>query len=76
VAIELKLGSFDPAHKGQMELYLRWLDRYERRPKEEPLIGPSSSRRKSWKSSITWSFEGLCNVFTPLRDIIQTNRYY
>ncbi len=39
VAIELKLGSFDPAHKGQMELYLRWLDRYERRPGEEMPIG-------------------------------------
>ena len=39
VAIELKLGSFDPAHKGQMELYLRWLDRSERRPGEEPPIG-------------------------------------
>ena len=39
VAIELKLGGFDPAHKGQMELYLRWLDRYESRPGEEPPIG-------------------------------------
>ena len=39
VAIELKLGSFDPSHKGQMELYLRWLGRYERRPGEEPPIG-------------------------------------
>jgi len=39
VAIELKLGSFDPAYKGQMELYLRWLDRYEHRPGEEPPIG-------------------------------------
>lgn len=39
VAIELKLGSFDAAHKGQMELYLRWLDKYERRPGEEPPIG-------------------------------------
>jgi len=39
VAIELKLGSFDPAHKGQMELYLRWLDRYERRSGEEMPIG-------------------------------------
>jgi YhcG PDDEXK nuclease domain len=38
VAIELKLGSFDVAYKGQMELYLRWLDKYERRPGEEPLI--------------------------------------
>ena len=39
VAMELKLGSFDAAYKGQMELYLRWLDRYERRPGEEPPIG-------------------------------------
>jgi hypothetical protein len=29
VAIELKLGHFKAAHKGQMELYLRWLQRYE-----------------------------------------------
>jgi len=39
VAIELKLGSFIAAYKGQMELYLRWLDKYERRPGEEQPIG-------------------------------------
>lgn len=39
VAIELKLGDFKPEHKGQMELYLRWLDKYERRPGEEPPMG-------------------------------------
>ncbi len=39
VAIELKLGSFDAAYKGQMELYLRWLDKYERRQGEEQPIG-------------------------------------
>jgi hypothetical protein len=39
VAIELKLGSFDAAYKGQMDLYLRWLDRHERRLGEEPPIG-------------------------------------
>lgn len=39
VAIELKLGDFKPEHKGQMELYLRWLDKYERRPGEEPPLG-------------------------------------
>jgi predicted nuclease of restriction endonuclease-like (RecB) superfamily len=35
VAIELKLGRFEAAHKGQMELYLRWLDKYERRAESE-----------------------------------------
>jgi predicted nuclease of restriction endonuclease-like (RecB) superfamily len=39
VAVELKLGSFDAAYKGQMELYLRWLDRYERRPGEDQSVG-------------------------------------
>lgn len=32
VAIELKLGDFKAEYKGQMELYLRWLDKYERCP--------------------------------------------
>lgn len=39
VAIELKLGRFKAAHKAQMELYLNWLDRYERQPGEEAPIG-------------------------------------
>ena len=36
VAIELKIGDFKPANSGQMELYLRWLDRHERQPSEQP----------------------------------------
>ncbi len=39
VAVELKLGDFKPAYKGQMELYLRWLDKYERQGDENPPIG-------------------------------------
>jgi predicted nuclease of restriction endonuclease-like (RecB) superfamily len=39
VAVELKLEKFAPAHKGQMELYLRWLDKYDRAPGEESPIG-------------------------------------
>ena len=39
VAIELKLGKFDAKHKGQMELYLKWLDRYEKREGELPPVG-------------------------------------
>ena len=30
VAIDLKLGQFQAADKGQMELYLRWLEEHER----------------------------------------------
>ena len=38
VAIELKVGDFEAADKGQMELYLGWLKRYECEPDEaEPL---------------------------------------
>ncbi|MGK7925360.1 MAG: YhcG family protein [Spirulina sp.] len=39
VAIELKLGSFQPGDKGQMELYLRWLAKHEREPDENPPLG-------------------------------------
>lgn len=39
VAIELKLGRFTPANKGQMELYLRWLDENERRKGENTPVG-------------------------------------
>lgn len=39
IAIDLKLGKFKPAYKGQMELYLRWLERYEMQPDEEKPIG-------------------------------------
>ncbi len=39
IAIELKLGSFKPADKGQVELYLRWLDKHERREGEQAPLG-------------------------------------
>lgn len=39
VAVELKLGAFRPAHVGQMETYLKWLDAYERQPGEEAPVG-------------------------------------
>jgi len=32
------VGKF-PAYKGQMELYLKWLERYEREPGEETPLG-------------------------------------
>jgi len=38
VLIELKLGEFRPEHKGQVELYLKWLARHEQQPGENAPI--------------------------------------
>ena len=38
VLIELKLGEFEPEYKGQVELYLRWLSKYEKAEGEESPI--------------------------------------
>ena len=39
VAIDLKIGKFESGYKGQMELYLRWLEKYETENDEEKPIG-------------------------------------
>ena len=39
VAIDLKLGKFKPKHEGQMMLYLRYLNKNERKASEESPIG-------------------------------------
>ena len=39
VAVDLKLGKFQAAYKGQMELYLRWLEKYEMLEGENKPIG-------------------------------------
>lgn len=39
VVVDLKLGRFKPEYEGQMKLYLRYLDRNERKPGEESPIG-------------------------------------
>ncbi|MDO3376545.1 PDDEXK nuclease domain-containing protein [Geoalkalibacter halelectricus] len=39
IAIDLKIGDFKAEYKGQMELYLRWLDKHERRRHEDEPLG-------------------------------------
>ena len=39
VAIELKVGKFKPSHMGQMQFYLKWLNKFERQVGEEAPIG-------------------------------------
>jgi predicted nuclease of restriction endonuclease-like (RecB) superfamily len=58
VAVELKQGSFRPEYKGQMELYLRWLAKYESEEAEDQPLYASfvliyigvSIRLRYWKS--------------------------
>jgi RecB family endonuclease NucS len=47
VAVELKLDKFKPEHKGQVELYLRWLNKHERNEGEEAPIGLILCAKKS-----------------------------
>jgi len=39
VAIELKIGKFKASYKGQTELYLKWLEKYEKEEGENSPIG-------------------------------------
>lgn len=47
VVIELKLGKFQAAYKGQMELYLRWLEKNEMQGDENPPLGMILCAEKS-----------------------------
>jgi predicted nuclease of restriction endonuclease-like (RecB) superfamily len=38
IAIDLKIGEFEPAYKGQMEWYLKWLEENEVLPGEKNLL--------------------------------------
>jgi len=50
VVIELKLEKFKAANKGKMELYLRWLEKYEMNEGEESPLGIILCAEKSYES--------------------------
>jgi predicted nuclease of restriction endonuclease-like (RecB) superfamily len=39
IALDLKIGDFKAEYKGQMELYLRWLAKYDQEPSDQPPLG-------------------------------------
>ena len=47
IAIDLKIGEFEPEHKGKMEFYLEALERQERLEGENPPIGIIICREKN-----------------------------
>ena len=67
VAVDLKLRQFRAEDKGQMELYLRWLDKYDRAEGEAPPIGlilcASAGREK-------------VELLQPIKDGILVSQYW
>lgn len=71
IALDLKIGEFQAADKGQMELYLKWLAKYEREPHEsEPLgIILCAGRREEHVELLTPSHSGI-HVATYLTELL------
>jgi hypothetical protein len=61
VAVELKLGKFRASYKGQMELYLRWLERNEMQKGEKTPIALYFAQKAimSKSSYCNWIKQGL-----------------
>jgi predicted nuclease of restriction endonuclease-like (RecB) superfamily len=49
VVVELKQGKFKPEYKGQMELYLRWLAKYETEAGEKRSAAGRSQATRPWR---------------------------
>jgi predicted nuclease of restriction endonuclease-like (RecB) superfamily len=70
VAVELKLGRFDARDKGQMELYLRWLDKHERQLHENAPFGLILCADKNEEQiELLELTEGSIRVATYLTDL-------
>jgi len=70
VAVELKIGKFKAAYMGQMLLYLKWLNRYERQEGEESPIGiilcASADREKIELLELDKAGIGVAEYWTEL----------
>ena len=72
VAIELKTGKFKAYYKGQMELYLQWLEKYEKQEGEESPIGlilcPEGGKEQIELLQLEKSGIKVAQYFTELPD--------
>jgi predicted nuclease of restriction endonuclease-like (RecB) superfamily len=72
VAIELKTGKFKAYYKGQMELYLHWLEKYEKQEGEESPIGlilcPEGGKEQIELLQLEKSGIKVAQYFTELPD--------
>lgn len=70
IVIELKLGKFKARDKGQLELYLRWLEKNEMQPGENSPIGIVLCSEKSDETVELLKLEGsgirVCQFLTEL----------
>jgi len=77
VAVELKIGKFKAQYKGQMELYLGWLNRYERQADEQAPIGlilcTKASREQMELLALDKSGIAVAEFWTtlPSKDILE-----
>ena len=58
VLVELMLGEFEPQDKGQVELYLRWLEKNERVEGEESPVALILCAEKSQETANTGFYGG------------------
>lgn len=70
VAVEVKIGRFKAEYMGQMLLYLKWLNRYERKEGEEQPIGlilcTSANRKKVELLEMDKAGIGVAEYWTDL----------
>lgn len=77
VLLELKLGEFEPKDKGQVELYLRWLNKYEKAEGEENPIALILCAEKSQETIELLELDGgnihVCQYLTkmPQKELLE-----
>ena len=73
VVIDLKIGEFEASYKGQMELYLRYLEKYEVIEGEEKPIGLilCTDKNEEHKDHLNNEYNKINNLFVIWQSIFK-----